>query len=57
MTGTTVAEPIDQGRAIDREGSGSTSWGHFAGMLVIMASTASLWLLVYKLAKRIRRSD
>jgi hypothetical protein len=34
----------------------STSWGHLAGMLVIMASTASLWLLVFKLAKRGRKS-
>ncbi|HEY7634800.1 MAG TPA: hypothetical protein VH763_04610 [Gemmatimonadales bacterium] len=30
-------------------------WGHFAGMLLLTATTASCWLLVYKLATRDQR--
>jgi hypothetical protein len=42
-------ESSDRSEAID--------WGHFAGMLALMASTASFWLLVYRFAKRTRPGE
>jgi hypothetical protein len=32
-------------------GSSSVSWGHFGGMLMLMAGTATFWLLVFRYAK------
>jgi hypothetical protein len=54
MTGSLTNRPVEETRA---GGAESTSLGHLAGMLVIMASTASLWLLVFRLAKRGARRD
>ena len=31
-------------------------WGHFAGMLALMAGTAGFWLVVLRYAKRARGS-
>jgi hypothetical protein len=54
MTGSLTNRPVEEARAGRSE---SPSLSHLAGMLVIMASTASLWLLVFRLAKRGARRD
>ena len=43
---------IDE-RSMERDlESGAISWGHFGGMLALMAGTVGFWLLAFRYAKR-----
>jgi len=57
MMDATEAVDIDEPRVENGPGSSSVSWGHFGGMLMLMAGTLGFWLLVFRYAKREKRTQ
>ena len=54
MVAPEVAQ-IEEPKAKQKSGSSPVHWGHFGGMLVLMAGTVGFWLLVFRKAKRENR--
>jgi hypothetical protein len=46
-----LAEIDDRSMEKDPE-SGAISWGHFGGMVMLVAGTVGFWLLAFRYAKR-----
>jgi hypothetical protein len=57
MIDATGVAGIDEPRVGKAPESGGLSWGQLGGMLMLMAGTVGFWLLVFRYAKREKRTQ